>query len=785
MTKMLNTLRSIVQELNGVNDLQEALDIIVARVQSAMQTEVCSVYLLDPETNRYILMATEGLYKSAVGQVTLGHSEGLVGLVGSREEPINLEDATVHPRYRYFPETGEERFRSFLGVPIIHHRRVLGVIVVQERQNSRCFDEGEEAFLVTISAQLAGVIAHSEATGAIGGISLTGQSTRDVAFSGVAGAPGVAVGQGVVIFPPADLDSVPDKPCEDVDQELARFNEAVEAVREDIERVGERLAPQLRPEEQALFEVYLRMLDDNALPGEVALRIRDNKWAQGALRDVVNQYVRHFELMGDLYLRERAVDIRDLGRRLLSHLQEGEPQAMAYPENTILVSDELTPAMLGDVPRGQLVGLVSVRGSSNSHVAILARAMGVPTVMGLVDVPVSQLDSRELIVDGYEGQIYASPSPDLLEYYQNICLEEEELVRGLEELRDKTSETQDGHRVPLLVNTGLMTDVVRSLNHGAEGIGLYRTEVPFMINERFPSEQEQRVYYREQLEAFAPAEVTMRTLDVGGDKALSYFPISEENPFLGWRGIRVTLDHPEIFQVQVRAMLKASSGLDNLRIMLPMVSNVSEVEEAQHLIYRVYHEVLEEGYQIVMPPVGVMIEIPAAVYQVRELAERVDFISVGSNDLTQYLLAVDRNNPRVASLYHSYHPAVLQALCQIAQDAHDVGKPVSICGELAGDPGGAVLLTAMGYDALSMNAASLSKVKSIIRSITMTMARDLLAEVLTMDSPHVIRSTVEMALRNAGFGRYVRPERGSVRGKLPRAPSELAMAEQDVPSDGH
>ncbi|TVP52944.1 MAG: GAF domain-containing protein, partial [Halomonadaceae bacterium] len=362
---MLNILRSIVQELNGINDLQEALEIIVTRVQSAMQTEVCSVYLLDPESNRYILMATEGLYKSAVGQVTLGHSEGLVGLVGSREEPINLEDATTHPRYRYFPETGEERFRSFLGVPIIHHRRVLGVIVVQERQNSRCFDEGEEAFLVTISAQLAGVIAHSEATGAIGGMSLTGQSTRDVAFSGVAGAPGVSVGQGVVIFPPADLDSVPDKSCENIDEELARFNEAVAAVREDIQRVGERLAPQLRPEEQALFEVYLRMLDDNALPGEVVLRIQEGKWAQGGLREVVNQYVRHFELMGDLYLRERAVDIRDLGRRLLSHLQEGEPLSRAYPERTILVSDELTPAMLGDVPQGQLVGLVSVRGSSN------------------------------------------------------------------------------------------------------------------------------------------------------------------------------------------------------------------------------------------------------------------------------------------------------------------------------------------------------------------------------------------------------------------------------------
>ncbi len=768
---MLSILRSLIQEVNSARDLQEALDIIVSRVQKAMGTEVCSVYLLDPDTNRYILMATEGLYRTAVGKVSLGYSEGLVGLVGSREEPINLENAPAHPRYRYFPATGEERFKSFLGVPIIHHRRLLGVLVVQQRESSRCFDEGEEAFLVTVSAQLAGVIAHSEATGVISGLSLTGQEAIDVSFNGVPGAPGVAIGMGVVVYPVADLDLVPEKSTEDIHLELELFQSAVEAVRRDIERVANRLASRLRPEEQALFDVYLRMLSDEALPGEVVSTIREGNWAQGALKQVVQQYVRHFEMMDDHYLQERAVDVRDLGRRLLSHLQEGEQKHLVYPDKTILVSEELTPAMLGEVPKGQLVGLVSVKGSSNSHVAILARAMGVPTVMGLVDIPVNQLDGKELIVDGFEGQIFASPSDDLRTVYQGIANEENELDRGLEALRDKPCETTDGHRVSLLVNTGLMTDVVRSLSHGAEGIGLYRTEVPFMIKDRFPSEQEQRGYYREQLEAFAPNPVTMRTLDVGGDKLLTYFPIHEENPFLGWRGIRVTLDHPEIFLVQVRAMLKASEGLHNLQIMLPMISNISEVEESLHLIYRVYHEVREEGYAIHMPKVGVMIEVPAAVYQVRELADRVDFLSVGSNDLTQYLLAVDRNNPRVAQLYHSYHPAVLQALVRVAQDAHMAGKPLGICGELAGDPGGAVLLMAMGYDSLSMNAASLPKVKSVIRSVSHEWAVKLLKDVLLLDSPHVIKSCVDLALRNAGFGRYLRPGRSTAVASLEQSAS--------------
>lgn len=756
---MLAVLRGIVQEVNSAADLTEALQLIVERVQSAMQTDVCSVYLLDAAQNRYVLMATEGLNRDAVGQVSLGYSEGLVGLVGVREEPINLEHAQQHHRYKYFPETGEERFESFLGVPVIHHKKVLGVIVVQQAHNSRRFDEGEEAFLVTVSAQLAGIIAHSEATSAITGPSLISSKEKDLVFRGVAGAPGVAIGDSLVMFPTADLDSVPERETEDIEADLKLFEDAIAAVRLDIREVGNRLASQLRPEEQALFNVYIDMLDDKALAGEVQQKIRAGACAQTALKNVIKDYVSHFELMTDSYLRERAVDIKDLGRRILSYLQERDTQVVQYPERTVLVSDELTPAMLGEVPRENLVGLVSIKGSGSSHVAILARAMGIPTVMGLVDVPLSRLDRREVVVDGYNGDLLLSPSDDLRSYYTAVLDEDKELDEDLKKIKDLRCETTDGHRINTWVNTGLMADVVRSLDHGAEGVGLYRTEVPFMINERFPSEYEQMLYYREQLEAFAPNQVTMRTLDIGGDKALPYFPINEENPFLGWRGIRVTLDHPEIFLVQMRAMLKASQGLNNLRIMLPMVSNVNEVEEALHLIYREYHEVRAEGYQVNMPQVGVMIEVPGAVYQVKELAERVDFLSVGSNDLTQYLLAVDRNNPRVASLYHSFHPAVLQALNKIAIDSKDMHVQLSICGELAGDPIGALLLMAMGYDSLSMNASNLLRVKAVLRGVSMQWAQDLLQEVLRLDSPYIVQSTLTLALKEAGFEKYLRRSR--------------------------
>jgi phosphotransferase system enzyme I (PtsP) len=289
------------------------------------------------------------------------------------------------------------------------------------------------------------------------------------------------------------------------------------------------------------------------------------------------------------------------------------------------------------------------------------------------------------------------------------------------------------------------------------GVGLYRTEVPFMINQRFPSEKEQLAIYREQLSAFHPQPVTMRSLDIGGDKSLSYFPIKEDNPFLGWRGIRVTLDHPEIFLVQARAMLKASEGLNNLRILLPMISGTHELEEALHLIHRAWGEVRDEGTDVPMPPVGVMIEIPAAVYQTKELARQVDFLSVGSNDLTQYLLAVDRNNPRVADLYDYLHPAVLQALQNVVRDAHAEGKPVSICGEMAGDPAAAVLLMAMGFDSLSMNATNLPKVKWMLRQINLSKAQELLAELMTIDNPQVIHSSLQLALKNLGLARMINP----------------------------
>lgn len=750
---MLEVLLRIVHEVNTARDLTQALTIIVQRVKHAMAVDVCSVYLTDADGDQHVLMATDGLNPEAVGKVRLPLSEGLIGLVRERAEPVNLDDAPSHPRYRYIAETGEEQFHGFLGVPIIQHRRPLGVLVVRQRE-SRKFNVEEVSFLFTLGAQLAGAISHAQASGGIVGLQDESSATRFI--EGLPGAPGVALGVAVVVYAPSDLEAVPDRTADDPETEEVAFRAAVLAAQEEIKTLGARMGALLPAADHALFDAFVLMLGSDTLVENTVARIRAGNWAPGALRDTINEHARVFDDMEDPYLRERSGDVRDMGRRILMRLQADAPPRAAYPLRTILVGEEISATQLAEVPNGHLAGVVSARGSSSSHAAILARALGIPAVMGARDLPVGRFEGRELVVDGYRGRLYVQPSGAVREEFMRLAREEEALVCDLQELRDLPAETLDGVRVPLYANTGLLADVATSLNCGAEGIGLYRTEFPFMIRQRFPSEDEQRNIYREALEAFVPLPVTLRTLDIGGDKALPYFPVSEDNPFLGWRGIRITLDHPEIFLTQLRAMLRADIGLGNLQILLPMISSVSELDEARVLIDQACRELHEEGLVFRSPPLGVMIEVPSAVYQTEAIAKRVDFVSVGTNDLTQYLLAVDRNNDRVAKLYDGLHIAVLRALMQVVEGAHRHGKPVSVCGELAGDPAAVLLLLGMGIDSLSMSTASLPRIKWVIRSVTQASARRLLVQALELENPAAIRALLNEALEAAGLGGLTR-----------------------------
>ncbi|MGE4348164.1 MAG: phosphoenolpyruvate--protein phosphotransferase [Candidatus Berkiella sp.] len=751
---MLNVLRQIVQEVNEAQDLQEVLHLMVKRVSESISVEACSVYLADRRHNHFLLAASVGFLEGVNGKITIGFSEGLVGLVGEREEPINLSHANQHPRYRYYPETGEEKYQAFLGVPIIHQRRLVGILVIQQREPRR-FDEGEVAFLVTISAQLAGIIAHGQIAGMVDELSNFDNQIHTT-IRGVPAASGVGIGEVVVVYKQADLDTVPDRVIEDVPHEIMQFEKALADTRTDIERLKLRLEKMLLPEEQNLFDAYLSILDSKSLKADIIELIEEKHWAPYALRKIIKRQVHKFEAMEDLYLRERATDLIDLGQRVLANLQSETTTSQTYPQQTILVGDEVTASMLAEVPQESIVGVVSAKGSANSHVAILARAMGIPAVMGASGLPVYKLEGKCIIVDGYNGEVFTSPSQSMQIEFLRLAEEEKELYAGLSELRELRAETPDGVRIPLCANAGLVADIRPALQAGAEGVGLYRTEVPFMIRDRFPGEEEQYLIYRQLLESFAPKQVTIRTLDVGGDKMLPYFPIEEDNPYLGWRGIRVTLDHPEIFLVQLRAMLRASSGLNNLRVMFPMISSIQEVEEALRLLRQAHREVIDEGSPVLFPQTGVMIEVPSAVYQARSLMTKVDFASIGSNDLTQYLLAVDRNNPYVASMFDSLHPAVIGAIKAVIDAAHLQNKKVSLCGEMAGDPAAVVILLGLGIDMLSMNAHSLPRVKWIIRNFTVARAKQLFEEVKDLDHARDVRQHLEKALEDAGLGGLIR-----------------------------
>lgn len=751
---MLAILRRIVEEVSAAHSLQQALAIIVSRVKQAMQVDVCSIYLADSQGSQFTLMATDGLNPMAVGLVRLHNGQGLVGVVSETKEPLNLEDATVHPHYLYVVETGEERYHAFLGVPVIHHREVLGVMVVRQ-QSTRKFDENEVAFSLTVVAQLAGAIAHARASGGIFNLQEEVVSSTS-SMTGLPGAPGVAVGTAVALYPPTHLEAIPDRKVDDVEQEVAVFRVAVGSVQTDIKSLEDKVGASLSAADRALFAAYLLMLSSDTLIDGTIRRIRQGNWAPGALRDTINEQAWVFEALDDPYMRDRASDVRDLGRRILDYLQRPDHHLPDFPDDTILVGEEISATMLAEVPVGKLKGVVSARGSTSSHLAILAHAMGVPAVVGVTDLPAVWIDGRELIVDGYRGRLYVSPNDAIRQEYSRLAREEEELAAGLESLRFEPSVTPDNEHIPLYANTGLLSDITPSLNRGAEGIGLYRTEFPFMVRDRFPGEEEQYAIYHQVLEAFAPRPVTLRTLDVGGDKTLAYFPIIEDNPFLGWRGIRVTLDHPEIFLIQLRAMLRANIGLNNLHILLPMVSNIGEIDEAVRLLDHVYAELKRNDGDIKPPRIGVMVEVPATIYQIDAMAARVDFLSVGTNDLVQYLLAVDRNNSNVAALYDNFHPAVLAALMQAIEGAHRHGKPIGVCGEMAGEPAAALLLMGMGVDNLSMSVACLPRVKWVIRNFTRAEAGEFVRDVLSMEEPRAIRRYMDTRLEKVGLGGLIR-----------------------------
>jgi len=707
------------------------------------------------DSSQLILKSSYGLNPDIVGKVTRKIGEGLIGMVADKAESINLINAAEHKNFILVPNSGEAKFPIYLGVPIITHRKVLGVIAIQRAEKP--FNEDEEAFLATLAAQLANSLEHAESQGRFKLLGEQNVEPKTHIVRGVAGAPGMAIGEVIVLNRGSDLDSVPDKKIEQHDPEINGFKTAIVKVQQELTQQAERMRVSLPEEECALFIAYAQMLGSGSLIDDTIHGIEQGNWAPASWRNTVEAHARVFEQMDDEYLSERANDIRDLGRRVLRKLMLEQSPYIHFPDNTILVGDEITATDLADVPPDCLCAIVSAHGSGSSHVAILAHALGIPAVMGVPNLPIQQLDGLRVIVDGYSGSAYIDPNESLLAEYNTYLEEEEAIEQDLLNLKNEEAKTLDSHHISLYVNSGLMADHTPSLRSGAEGVGLYRTEIPFQMRDRFPSEEEQYQIYKDVLQTFKGKPVVLRTLDVGGDKPLSYFPIKEANPFLGWRGVRITLDHPEIFITQVRAMMRANMGNENLQILLPMISGQSELDDSLILIHRVKDELEDEiGQRLEFPLVGAMIEVPSAVYQIDDICHLVDFVSIGSNDLTQYLLAVDRNNENVAELFSSMHPAVLKAMRQIVEGANRTNTPVSVCGEMAGDPLGVMALLGMGIDSLSMSVGSLLRAKKVIKSVSIPEMVSMFSEAITMTDADEICEFYTDKLDEKGLGGLIR-----------------------------
>lgn len=745
---MLSQLRDIVEQVSKVENVHQALDILVKETCKAMETDCCTVYLANEDKHRLELMATQGL-KFKGDKIHIDFDEGLVGLVKRTAEPINLAEASKHPEFKYFKRLGEEVYHSFLGTPIIYRKQVLGVLVIQQK-SPRLFNEMEESFIVTLAAQLAVIIAHAQTQG----LWLL-SSKKQQAISGVPASSGVAIGdlwwddsqpQLSDVYPASSLDPVKE-------QEWLML--AIENALADFRRMRKKLDSEINKETLAIFDLFTHLLNDPMLRKDLKAQLQKGDRADWALRQVVEAYSNRFAKMSDVYLRERAQDIRELGQRLLYFLYNTEQELHQFDKPVILVVRELTASILASIPKDKLLAVISLEGAANSHAAILSRALGIPAVMGL-SLNLKEINGKVGIVDGYSGKLFVSPNRQVLAEYRALAHEEQELAQMVNEVIAEPAFTQDGERIEILLNAGLSADTSISVNQGVDGVGLYRTEISFLIQPRFPSEEEQVQLYRSVLNAYPNQRVVMRTLDIGGDKALPYLPIEEDNPFLGWRGIRFTLDHPDIFLIQLRAMMKASCDYHNLSILLPMISGTKELDDSLRLIDQAYQEASKIDSRVVKPKIGIMVEVPSILYLLPLISDKIDFVSVGTNDLTQYLLAVDRNNARVADVYESMHPAVVMALKQIQQTCQQYRIPVCVCGELAGDPIGALLLIGLGYRTLSMNTSNVAKVKYLVRHTDTRELTGLTDTLLMQPYGHDIYNMMCDFFENKGFAGFIR-----------------------------
>jgi len=753
MTETVPSSRLVLRRLRdvmaGQGTAQERLSTIVRIIAADMVAEVCSCYIM--RAGEVLeLFATEGLRLEAVHRTRLRVGEGLVGVIAASARPLALADAQSHPDYAYRPETGEEIYHSLMGVPILRSGRVLGVLVVQNR-TPRNYDEDEVEALQTIAMVLAELVASGELVNPLERQQPAGVGQLPLRIEGVRLNTGLALGQAVLHEPQLVIRQVV---AEDTAAELDRLSHAVDAMHGAIDALLEASDVANDGEHRDILETYRMFAADLGWLQRITEAVESGLTAEAAVQKVQGDMRLRMNQATDPYLRERLSDLEDLTNRLQRHLagKAARPSDSELPEEFILIARTMGPAEFLDYDRKRLKGLVLEEGSPNAHVAVVARALDIPVVGRVKDVLSRVEPGDTVVVNGDEGAVVLRPNEDVIEAVDNRIKLRLGQRQQYQALRDLPAESKDGTRFELMLNGGLFIDLPYLDETAAVGVGLFRTELQFMLRETFPTVPQQAALYSRVLDQAGDRPVTFRTLDIGGDKVLPYMDdaSADENPAMGWRAIRISLDRPAMLRQQLRALIRAASGR-NLRVMFPMIADIAEFDAAREILQLELDRQRKEGETLPDEiAIGLMLEVPALIWQLPALAGRADFISVGTNDLVQFLFAADRGNPRLAGRYDPLSPSVLRVLGQIAAGCAAYKLPVTVCGEMAGDPLEAMALVGLGFRALSMAPSSVGPVKAMIRSLDVPALVEFIGSLSDVSS-HSLRGKFHDFARDRGI----------------------------------
>ncbi|MCG8588480.1 MAG: phosphoenolpyruvate--protein phosphotransferase [Proteobacteria bacterium] len=755
----VSLLADVAEIVSRSHDLQETLANVIDLVGKRLDADVCSIYLTEPDLRTLTLSATIGLDPECVGQVQLAFGEGLVGAAAERRETVAIETALDDPRSRYFPETGEERYASLLAAPLIVQGVTIGVLVIQTLE-SRRFDPQDIGLLQTCAQLLAPVVINARLIALAA--SPAGERTRPEADSGgrsgtleLRGIPtmrGVAIGPVYRLEDPIDLARLDYEPSSDPAREKEDLISALADARREIDELREQVGERFGPEFAAVFYTQMQIVEDHGFVTKLEQQVEESGDALAAVRAVVDHYRKTFERIQDPYFRERGADIEDVGRRVMEKLLGVRHQSDPMQPGSVVVADQILPTLFARLEVERVAAIVAEHGGPTSHGAIFARTLEIPAITGVSALLTHAQPGELAVVDGGEGRVYLDPDAGLVAEYERAQAQYHVAIEHLDALRERPAESRDGRRIRLTANVGLLADLRLVEQHGAEGVGLFRTELLALAHRGFPSEEEQQQLYTKVCTDMAPRTVTIRTLDLGGDKGIPNvgFP-DEDNPQLGLRSIRLTLENQRAFRTQLRAILRASQS-GNVRLLLPMISGIGELRDTRVLIDRVRNELVRDGVPFQADlPVGLMIEVPSAALVAEALAAECDFFSIGTNDLTQYTLAVDRGNERVAHLYNPLHPAVLTLIDHSARAAQRAGIPISLCGEMATNPLAVPILLGLGIEELSGAPAAVPVVREIVRALDFGKAEKAARQALTVATADEVHAISAELLRASGL----------------------------------